>query len=65
MGDRRVHAKAAVFLALEELRARLATANESAELALHLASDFHNPDFDFLRSRLEDAIRGRSTSGTA
>ena len=65
LADRRVHAKAAVFFALEELRARVDTATKSAEQALHLASDFHNSDFDLLRSRLEDAIRERSTSGTA
>jgi hypothetical protein len=62
MGDSRLHAKATVFFALEELRANANTATKAAEQALHRASEFHDSDFGLLRARLEDVIRQRSLS---
>lgn len=60
MGDSRLKAKAAIFFALEALRADDEGAVETAERAIHLASEYQNADFDWLRVRLTDAIAKRS-----
>lgn len=62
--DKRLHAKAALFFALEELRSQSDTAIQAATQAMKLNSEFQDVDFDLLRDRLNEAIAEYRARGT-
>jgi Tfp pilus assembly protein PilF len=61
----RLYAKAALFLALEELRAGTDDAIGAVENAIHLSSKYQNADFNMLRSKVETAVEQFTAAGSA